>query len=106
MSFQNFIRQGGPADTTLSVGHGSSGIKELLCKSFSKFDFDHEFNFPVNINNREVGDIPNYHYRDDGLKLWHAIKDYVSDIINIFYERDEDVENDIELQEWDLEVYM
>ena len=90
----------------MSVGHGSSGITQLLRKSFAEFDFDHEFNFPINISNREVSDIPNYYYRDDGLKLWHAISDYVSDIINIFYERDEDVENDVELQEWDLDVYL
>lgn len=50
-------------------------------------------------------DIPNYHFRDDGMELWKAIKKYVEDIINIFYQTDEDVKEDQELQDWDLEVY-
>ena len=69
------------------------------------FDFDHELNFPNNIKNRDVSDIPNYHFRDDGLTLWFAIRSYVDDVINIFYRTDEDVQEDLELQEWEMEVH-
>ena len=62
-------------------------------------------NFPNNIKDRDVADIPNYHYRDDCLKLWQAIKEYVCDVLSIFYETDEDVQKDEELQAWDLDVY-
>ena len=51
-------------------------------------------------------DIPNYHFRDDGLALWEAIRNYVEDVIDIFYQTDEDVQKDHELQEWDREIYM
>ena len=27
--------------------------------------------------------LPGYYYRDDGLKLWQAMEDYVSNIINL-----------------------
>ena len=66
---------------------------------------DKEFNFPGNIEDRDVADIPNYHFCKDGLKLWNAIKDYVYDVINVFYETDKDVEEDDELQDWDNDVY-
>ena len=97
--------QGGPADSTLSIGHKSGGITALLRKGFANFEIDKEFNFPNNIQDRDVGEIPNYHYRDDGLELWMAIKEYVREVMNVFYETDADVEEDEELQCWDLDVY-
>ena len=89
----------------MSIGHISGGITALLRKGFANFEIDKEFNFPNNIEDRDVVDIPNYHYRDDGLKLWQAIKEYVCEVMNVFYETDADVENDEELQRWDLDVY-
>ena len=77
---------------------------ELLQKSFSEFDFDHVFNFPQNIKNRDVEEIPNYHFRDDGLTLWKSIRNYVENVIHIFYESDQDVHEDCELQEWISEI--
>ena len=98
------LSQDGPAASTLSVGHGSKGIMELTRKGLDELDFETEFNFFKNIENRDVADIPNYHYRDDGLKLWHVINGYVRDIINIFYETDKEVEEDKELEDWDCEI--
>ena len=89
----------------MSIGHNSGGITALLRKGFSNFDIDKEFNFPNDIEYRDVADIPNYHYRDDGLKLWQAIKEYVSDILSTFYETDDDVQKDKEIQAWDSDVY-
>ena len=54
--------------------------------------------------NRDVGDIPNYHFRDDGLDLWNEIKNFVKDVIDIFYETDDDILGDWELQEWTSEL--
>ena len=51
-----------------------------------------------------MSDIPNYHYRDDGLKLWSAISIYVADVIDVFFENDIDVKEDVELQEWVSEI--
>ena len=54
---------------------------------------------------RGMADIPSYHFRDDGLKLWGAIKDYAEDIVNVFYISNEDVVADWELQGWVEEIY-
>ena len=32
--------------------------------------------------------LPGYYYRDDGLKLWDAIEQYVRDVVNEFYASD------------------
>ena len=89
----------------LSIGQGSKGIEELLQKSFDGFQFDIDFDFPANITHRGMADIPNYYFRDDGLKLWGAIKDYTHEIVNIFYISNDDVIADWELQEWIEEIY-
>ena len=52
-----------------------------------------------------MADIPNYHFREDGLKNWAAIKDYAEDIVNIFYISNEDVVSDWELQGWIDEIH-
>ena len=36
--------------------------------------------------------LPGFHYRDDALKLWQIIKEYITDILNIYYHSDKDVE--------------
>ena len=97
--------QKGPADATLSVGRGSNGMIELLQNSFECFRFDHELNFPQNIKDRDVVDIPNYHFRDDGLEHWFAIRSYVDNVVDLFYHTDEDVQQDYELQEWETEIF-
>ena len=97
--------QDGLCKHVLSIGQGSGGIDELLQKSFEDIQFDVDFDFPANITQRGMADIPNYHFREDGLKLWAAIKDYAEDIVNVFYISNEDVVSDWELQGWIDEIH-
>ncbi|XP_030627290.1 polyunsaturated fatty acid 5-lipoxygenase isoform X2 [Chanos chanos] len=43
-------------------------------------------------------DLPYYFYRDDGIKVWDAIKSFVTDVVNIYYHCDETVQEDEEIQ--------
>ena len=36
----------------------------------------------------EVDKLPNFHYREDALKLWTAIKEFVKEIISVYYSSD------------------
>ena len=36
--------------------------------------------------------LPGFFYRDDSLKLWEAIKDYVSSILSVYYKSDKDIQ--------------
>ena len=89
----------------MNIGHGSNGYVDLIEKCFSEFHFENDFDFPTNIAMRGVASIPNYHFRDDGMMLWNAIGKYVEDILNIFYDTDEEVKNDWEIQEWINEIH-
>ena len=88
----------------LSAGMGSSGIHELIQKSVSTLNYD-EYNLPLDIVRRGLGDIPNYHFRDDALDIWYAIMAYVKRVIDFFYTSDHDIKNDLELQDWVKEMY-
>lgn len=53
------------------------------------------YDLPRALEERGVLDkdkLPGFHYRDDALKLWQIIKEYITDILNIYYHSDEDVE--------------
>ena len=69
-----------------------------------EFRFD-DWDFPRNIDNRGVQNLPNYHFRDDGLRLWNIMHEYVESMVNIFYDSDDDVREDSELEEWFSEIY-
>lgn len=49
--------------------------------------------------------IEDYPYAADGLELWGALKDYITDHVKIFYDRDAEVKNDPELQNFWNEVH-
>ena len=82
---------------------GSKGALLLTAKAFREFHFD-DLDYPENLKKRDVLDLPGFHHRDDALLLWDAILDYVTDMMNLFYERDADVVADWELQGWVKDV--
>nr|XP_020670265.1 arachidonate 5-lipoxygenase-like [Pogona vitticeps] len=65
--------------------------------------------FPEEIKARHMEsseDIPYYYYRDDGLKVWEAINSFVTDIVEIYYDSDEVVCEDVELQAFVKDIYI
>lgn len=51
-------------------------------------------------------DIPFYFYRDDGLLVWEAIQSFTMEVVSIYYENDQVVEEDQELQDFVKDVYV
>ncbi|XP_014268461.3 arachidonate 12-lipoxygenase, 12S-type isoform X2 [Maylandia zebra] len=49
---------------------------------------------------RGVSQLPNYFYKDHSLMLWEAIHSFVSSMVNLYYQSDHDVQEDLELQAW------
>ena len=43
--------------------------------------------------------------RDDGLRMWNAISDFIGEYISIFYKSDDDVSKDQELQSWVTDIH-
>uniref|UniRef100_H2MRV6 Lipoxygenase domain-containing protein n=1 Tax=Oryzias latipes TaxID=8090 RepID=H2MRV6_ORYLA len=58
---------------------------------------------PDDIIDRGLEDVPNFYYRDDGLKLWNIM--FVHGILSFYYKTDCMVQNDAELQNWIQEIF-
>ncbi len=70
------------------------------------YPFD-QAKLPLQLARRGVDDpasLPDYPYRDDGLLLWEAIRDWASAYVGLYYEDDDAVQFDHELQDWAREL--
>ena len=98
------IAPGGSADQSLTIGHGSDGLKKLLAKTYKIVDWE-DFDYPKDLEKRGMMDLPGYYHRDDCVLLWEVIKRYVENMVKTFYENDDAVIQDWELQDWVRDVY-
>ena len=102
---KELIGEGGIIDKTLSLGGG--GHVKFIEKCFKSVNLQ-DYVFPKTIKKRGVDDnekLPEYYYRDDGLKLWEAIESFVREMMSIYYKNDEDVLRDGEIQAWIVDVH-
>ena len=65
-----------------------------------EYRYDIHWDYEKSVEERDVMDLPNYFARDDALALWKTLKEYVTDVIDIFYLSDNDIKEDKELALW------
>ncbi|KAA0712563.1 Arachidonate 5-lipoxygenase [Triplophysa tibetana] len=75
----------------------ASGMDELMKRAMETFTYK-SMCFPEAINARGMENTPKYYYRDDGMKIWEAIYSFVDQVIKIYYDSDEKVQKDVEIQ--------
>ncbi|KAI4833476.1 hypothetical protein KUCAC02_016374 [Chaenocephalus aceratus] len=90
--FTKFAASGGEAMGTILKRSLSSMTYSSLC-------------MPEDIAERGMEDVPNYYYRDDGLKLWDIIQRFVEGVLSFYYKSDEEVQKDSELQKWISDIF-
>lgn len=86
---------------TLLAGTISTSLQSTV-EDLQQFSFNQSM-FPKDLELRGVNDaklLPDYPYRDDGIEIWNAIHQWVSDYLSIYYLKDADLERDTELQAW------
>ncbi|KAM9339250.1 hydroperoxide isomerase ALOXE3-like [Symphorus nematophorus] len=83
---------------------GYDGLIELMRRSLSEMTYS-SLCLPDNITARGLESIPNFYYRDDGLKLWNIINSFVKGIVEYYYPSDSEVCRDTELQDWISEIF-
>uniref|UniRef100_A0AAZ1WVB9 Arachidonate 15-lipoxygenase type B n=1 Tax=Oreochromis aureus TaxID=47969 RepID=A0AAZ1WVB9_OREAU len=76
---------------------GGEGVFTILKKSLSSLTYS-SLCIPDDIAERGLKDVPNFHYRDDGLK-------FVKGTLSFYYKTDVEVEQDSELQAWIKDIF-
>ncbi|MDJ0801084.1 MAG: lipoxygenase family protein [Calothrix sp. MO_167.B12] len=113
--FEGTLAINNAAQSTLIAPNG--GVDQLLSPTIDNarvlaavglqsYGFN-EAMLPKQLQKRGVDDttmLPVYPYRDDALLIWDAINQWVSDYLSIYYQTDEDVQNDTYLQAWAMEA--
>ncbi|XP_030059340.1 arachidonate 5-lipoxygenase [Microcaecilia unicolor] len=87
---------------------GGGGHVQMVLRAMKTFTYD-SLCLPkaIQVNGMDSKeDIPYYFYRDDGVKVWEAVKNFVTDVVNIYYDSDETVCEDMELQAFVKDVYV
>lgn len=98
------IAPGGGVDYLLSGTIESDvlvSVKNHLSRGFN------ELAFPNTLQQRKIEDpkiLSYYPYRDDGILLWEAIKNWVDSYVKLYYMNDAEIQSDIELQLWSKEI--
>lgn len=86
---------------------GVEGFHELIRRYKSKWRMDVEGTLPSDLRQRGVDDpeiLRRYHYRSDALLLYEVLRDYVYKYLKIYYETDDNVLADEEIQNWRAEM--
>ncbi|POI30323.1 hypothetical protein CIB84_005928 [Bambusicola thoracicus] len=96
------INPGGVIDKGSGVTH--EGLLLILQRGLEKVTYT-SLCLPDDIQARGVSLIPNYHYRDDGMSLWEAIKRFVSGMVAFYYTDNAAVQGDAELQAWVMDIF-
>ncbi|XP_060947632.1 hydroperoxide isomerase ALOXE3-like [Limanda limanda] len=95
----------GPNGINGKTSAGDEGMTEMMRRSLREMTYN-SICLPENIAARGMESIPNYYYRDDGLKLWSIINSFVRAAVEYFYSSDADVCKDTELQDWICEIFI
>ncbi|KAM9400023.1 hydroperoxide isomerase ALOXE3-like [Salvelinus alpinus] len=89
---------------TENAGIGGPGMIEFLKKAMASLTYS-SLCMPEDITERGLSSIPNFFYRDDGLRLWDIIHRFVKKVICYYYTCDSDVQKDSELQNWIKDIF-
>ena len=80
---------------------------QLIEKNWSRYSFFEKSSLPNELASRGFTDdvqMPAYLYRQDGMKLWHAIGEFAKDFVDEIYESDQAVAADKYIQDWAKET--
>ncbi|XP_067303818.1 polyunsaturated fatty acid 5-lipoxygenase-like [Pseudorasbora parva] len=99
---ENLIGENGVFSKFSSVS--GAGIEKMMESAMKTLTYK-SLCFPEAIKARRMEDVPKYYYRDDGMKIWNAIHCFVSAVVNIYYDSDEAIQKDVEIQEFVKDVF-
>ncbi|KAM6971952.1 LOW QUALITY PROTEIN: hydroperoxide isomerase ALOXE3-like [Aplochiton taeniatus] len=90
--FNEYTAVGGPA----MMQYLQKAVTSLTCSALC---------MPEDITAHGLDKVPNFYYRDDGLKLWDTIHSYVKGVVEYYYTCNAEV-RDTELQSWINDIFV
>ncbi|XP_074312002.1 linoleate 13S-lipoxygenase 2-1, chloroplastic-like [Silene latifolia] len=109
----SLVNAGGFIETTFSLEKYSMEFGSLVYDK--EWRFDHQA-LPTDLISRGIAiedessphglklAIEDYPYANDGLLLWDAVKQWITDYVKHYYQNEEEVQSDTELQQWWAEI--
>ncbi|XP_062849636.1 polyunsaturated fatty acid lipoxygenase ALOX12-like [Trichomycterus rosablanca] len=85
------------------VSTGGDGLLMLAQREYKVLTY-RSLQPQLDFADRDVTKLKNYYYRDHALMLWDAIHNFVSSMVSLYYNSDQEVEQDSELQAWIKDV--
>ncbi|XP_033731578.1 arachidonate 8S-lipoxygenase-like [Pecten maximus] len=104
-ALETLIKPGGSVDKFMAAG--TDGVFELIKRKLAVWRMDEDGTLPVDLEKRGVLDdnvLIGYHYREDALPLYDAIKHFVTKYVGLYYENSETYVGDHEIQAWAQEL--
>ncbi|ESP02741.1 hypothetical protein LOTGIDRAFT_224684 [Lottia gigantea] len=101
------ISEGGWVDKVMNIG--AKGMFKLIEKGLDEWRIDLHGTLPNDFKSRGVLNqdiLPGYHFRDDSLLLYHAIQKYVENYVSLYYDSEDKITGDWELQNLGKELSM
>lgn len=101
MAIKLLLSPNGWINTVMNIG--VENVFKLVSNINPKWRIDLEGIPPKEFASRNVEDpnvLPNYHFRDDTLIIYNIIHDYVKAYVQLYYDDDNVVLNDSEMQRW------
>ncbi|XP_022621142.1 arachidonate 12-lipoxygenase, 12R-type-like [Seriola dumerili] len=89
---------------TKFASSGGEAMLPILNRSLSSVKYS-SLCIPDDIAERGLKAVPNFYYRDDGLRLWDIIYRFVKGILSYYYKNDIEVQQDSELQKWIMDIF-
>ncbi|KAM4603991.1 polyunsaturated fatty acid lipoxygenase ALOX15B-like isoform 2-T2 [Polymixia lowei] len=89
---------------TQFAASGGEGMFTILKTALSSLTYS-SLCIPEDIAERGMDSVPNFYYRDDGLKLWDIIQRFVQGVLGHYYKTDAEVQQDSELQKWIQDIF-
>ncbi|MEM7157832.1 MAG: lipoxygenase family protein [Myxococcota bacterium] len=90
----------------LLSGRLEDGSIEIMRRHYRQWDF-WDLHLPQELARRGVDDreaLPNYPFRDDGLRLWDALHEFVTAYVQHYYPSARELKDDHELEAWRAEL--
>lgn len=89
--------QGQVGDQILAVtGH----IAQMFKRSWEQSSLKQRLVLPYDIEKRGVKNLSHYPYKEDGLLIWEALHQYISEVIEVYYPDEQTLKDDPFIQLW------